>query len=316
VAPIGVPQGRAGANCFRCIFRLWKGLPGGSPSAIGRTMRPLFGGLKVITLGVSPHYPAGSTPIARRCLGCRTWRFSERKPAVSVRRQIAHHQRLAPVADLYVGHNTMTLPSVHEAPIRLWSVEGNCGLLVAWVVLRHFGLRTSCTSLIRSCGHTRRYGVFTIALASALQERGLHVTFHSDPDPDIKPTERRFYGKAKRLGIPVLSGQSLNALLQHVRKRRVVIVFYDTPEGEGHFSALLGERRGHLILPQSDSGHMPRGTFLRAWRAPGIARQCIVVADNSQRRPNNSMQRMGASRSGQSQFVRQRLLAPTADAAR
>jgi hypothetical protein len=180
----------------------------------------------------------------------------------------------------------MTLPSTFDAPIRLWAIEGNCGLLVAWVVFRHFGLRTSRASLVRACGYTRRYGVFTIALASAFQERGLRVTFHSDPDPDIKPTERRFYGKAKRLGIPVRRRQSLPALLRHVREGRVVIVFYDTPECEGHFSALLGERRGQLILPQSNSGRMSRKTFLRAWRAPGIARQCIIVTDDTRRRPN------------------------------
>jgi hypothetical protein len=205
---------------------------------------------------------------------------------------------------------------MYDAPLRLQAIEGNCGLLAAWIVLRHFGLRTSCTSLIGSCCHTRRYGVFTIALASALQERGLRVTFHSDPDPDIKPLERRFYRKARRLGISVLPSQSLSALLRHVRAGRVVIVFYDTPEGQGHFSTLLGERHGELVLPHADSGRMPRAAFLRAWRAPGIARQCIVVDGESQRRPNHSIQRMGASRSGQSQCVRQRRLAPTADAGR
>lgn len=183
----------------------------------------------------------------------------------------------------------MILPSAFEAPFRLWEVDGNCGLLVAWVACRHFGVRVSSSTLIKACGHSRRYGVFTIALATALQERGLDVTFHSDPDPDIISVERRFYGKARRLGIPLRSSQPLRILLKHVQDGHLVIVFYQIPGGHAHFSALLGERRGRLLLPQSGSGGMPRDLFLRAWRAPGILRQSLVVTGRS---PNQSRQPM------------------------
>jgi hypothetical protein len=179
----------------------------------------------------------------------------------------------------------MTLPSAFDAPFRLMEIDGNCGLLVAWVAFRHFGVRISCSDLIKACGHSRRYGVFTIALATALQERGLDVTFHSDPDPDIKPVERRFYSKARKMGTRLCSSQKLRVLLKHVKDGHFVVVFYQLPGGDAHFSALLGERSGRLLLPQSGSLHMPRDLFLRAWRAPGILRQSLVVTG---RRPNKS----------------------------
>jgi hypothetical protein len=98
-----------------------------------------------------------------------------------------------------------SLPAPHHAPARLLALEGPCGLLAAWCVLRHFGRRTSAERLIEACGYTRRYGVFTIGLATALREHGLDVSFHSAPDSDMKPLERRLYHRAHVLQIPVLA---------------------------------------------------------------------------------------------------------------
>jgi hypothetical protein len=130
---------------------------------------------------------------------------------------------------------------------------------------------------MRACGYTPRYGVFTIALATALREHGLEITFHSDSDPDMKPLERRFYRRAQNLQIRVLPPVTLPELLGHAAAGCVPIVFYDTPSGEAHFSPLLGEERGRLILPMSDGGSMTKQQFLRYWSGPEILGQCVIV---------------------------------------
>jgi hypothetical protein len=171
----------------------------------------------------------------------------------------------------------MTLLSQCDAPEGLWSYGGNCGLLAAWVAIKHYHRRTCSYRLTRMCGYTKRHGVFTIGLAVALREHGLDVQFHSDPDPDMKPIEGRFYSKARGLKIPILPAVSLGTLLQHIEGGHLPIVFFDTPEGDGHFSPLVGQKRGALLLPHVESGRMSRRTFLRRWSAPAILRQCVVV---------------------------------------
>ena len=153
---------------------------------------------------------------------------------------------------------TAAFPTLYDAPAKLWAVDGHCGLLAAWCVIRHFRRRTSADRLIQQCGYTRRHGVFTIALATALNEHGLDVTFHTEPDLDMNPLERRFYQSARVLRIPVLPPISVRELLAHTAAGRVPIVFHNTPTGQGHFSPLLGERCGRLILPHSESGGMSR----------------------------------------------------------
>ena len=137
--------------------------------------------------------------------------------------------------------------------------------------------------------------MFTIALATALREHGLDVTFHSDPDPDMKPQERRFYQRARALRIPLLPPVSVRELLAHTDAGCVPIVFHDTPSGQGHFSPLVGERRGRLMLPHSDGGGMSRRQFARRWSAPEICRQCVIVRGV---RPNHALQRTRPSRPG------------------
>lgn len=56
--------------------------------------------------------------------------------------------------------------------------------------------------LARLCRYTKTHGVFAIALAVALHERGLRVTFHSDPDPSPKKIERTCDARATALGLP------------------------------------------------------------------------------------------------------------------
>jgi hypothetical protein len=57
------------------------------------------------------------------------------------------------------------LPNWQEAPNLLLETDGHCGLLAAWMVLRHFKKRVSANHLAEACGYTKRHGVFTIGLA-------------------------------------------------------------------------------------------------------------------------------------------------------
>jgi hypothetical protein len=169
------------------------------------------------------------------------------------------------------------LPCYSDAPLALLETGGNCGLLSAWGVLRHFRKRTNSAKLIKRCGYTRRYGVFTIGLACALAEAGLRVSFHTQLDPDPKPLERRLYRRAHRLGIPILPAADILTLVAASRRGELPIVFYDTKDGVGHFSPLIGARGRKLLLPYGEDGGLRVNEFERAWSAPGICRQAVVT---------------------------------------
>ena len=67
----------------------------------------------------------------------------------------------------------MKFPEWWEAPDELFNIDGHCGLVAAWVVLRHFEKRISVPHLVKACRYTKRHGVFTVSLAAALK----HMAF-------------------------------------------------------------------------------------------------------------------------------------------
>jgi hypothetical protein len=164
-----------------------------------------------------------------------------------------------------------------EAPEELIAMDGHCGLVAAWSVLRYFGVPTDVPRLVRACRHTKRHGVFAISLATCLKEHGLQVSFHSDPDNDIGGWERRGYVHAQRLGLQIMPALDVPTLLRERKRGRVPIVLYNTPSDSGHFSPVLSISRGVLHLPMADGGKMPLSEFLARWSAPRILRQSIIV---------------------------------------
>lgn len=171
----------------------------------------------------------------------------------------------------------MKFPDWWEAPEELLEIDGHCGLLAAWAVLRSFGKSTEVSRLVRTCRYTKRYGVFTIDLAACLLEHGLDVSFHSEPDSEIGEFERRGYARAYRIGLQVRPALGLPGLLRERRRGRVPIVIYSTPLNAGHFSPLLSLRHGVLRLPLAEGGTMPENEFLTRWTAPGILRQAVIA---------------------------------------
>jgi hypothetical protein len=172
----------------------------------------------------------------------------------------------------------MKFPEWWEAPKELYEIEGHCGLVTAWLVLRYFGKFTEVPKLVKACRHSKRHGVFTVCLATCLKEHGLQVSFHSDPDNDICEFERRGYIYARRLGLLVEPALELPVLLCERKKGHIPIVFYNTSSNHGHFSPLLAIRNGVLRLPLDENEMMPLSEFLSRWSAPGILRQSIIVS--------------------------------------
>jgi hypothetical protein len=171
----------------------------------------------------------------------------------------------------------MKFPEWLEAPKELFEIDGHCGLLAAWSVLRYFGKPTDVPMLVRTCRHTKRHGVFTVCLATCLKEHGLQVSFHSDPDTNIGEFERRGYTHAHRLGLIVGPALDLPILLRARKRGHIPIVFFNTSSDVGHFSPLLALRHGVLRLPMAEGGTMPLSEFLAGWSAPGILRQSVIA---------------------------------------
>lgn len=165
-----------------------------------------------------------------------------------------------------------------QAPKQLLELDSHCGLLAAWSVLRFFGRRVPVLKLIKGCSHTKRHGVFAVALAAGLKGFGLDVAFYTNPDSQIGSFESRCYVRARKVGVIAQPAMNLSTLLKERRRGKIPIVLFNTDSDVGHFSPLLGRRRGNLLLPLAENGEMNVDEFLSRWSEEGILRQCIVVA--------------------------------------
>lgn len=168
-------------------------------------------------------------------------------------------------------------PGYLDAPTSLLALEGNCGPISVWLVLRHLRMRTSSERIIRLCRYSRRHGTFTIALAVALREHGLKVDFHSEEDPFPMPIERQMYKIAQKSGIVLGNPLPVDELLGRIRGGEVAIVYFKTDNANGHFSPLIGIAGRRLVLPYTDMGAMDVEEFEERWTAPGFCRQCIFA---------------------------------------
>ncbi len=169
-------------------------------------------------------------------------------------------------------------PSIWSVPSKLLSLDGNCGPIAVWGVLRYFKKRISSRRIIKMCRHTQDHGSFTIALALALRERGLSVDFFTEPDKDPHPIERACYRRAGQLGIQINEAISLEAVLTKLTHRTIPILFFDTAERTGHFSPLTGIDGDNLILPYSQEGFLSKEEFSNRWNGKGVLKQCLVAS--------------------------------------
>jgi hypothetical protein len=61
--------------------------------------------------------------------------------------------------------------------------------------------------------------------------------------------------------------------------RRPAIVYLAGTDGGGHFSPLVGFRRGRVVLPYTEDAGLPVDVFEARWPGPGNPRQCMLVGD-------------------------------------
>lgn len=169
------------------------------------------------------------------------------------------------------------LPKLSKAPRALHAVEGPCGPLAVWGVLRHFYKRTAALRLLKACRHSDQHGSFSIALAVALREHGLGVMFYSEPDPEMHFIEQECYRCAAELGIFRNDPPELNTLLAKVNSGCIPIIFYNTEDDVGHFSPIVGTDGDQVLMPYTDERTMLKAELQQRWSAPGILRQCILV---------------------------------------
>lgn len=172
---------------------------------------------------------------------------------------------------------SMNLPNWWDAPRTLLEMDGHCGLLAAWMVLKHFRKRVSVQALARDSSYTKRHGVFTIGLATCLKIHGLRVSFHTEPDPKIGGFERRCYARAARMGILPQPAVDLSSLAVALRRGEIPIVLFNLESGVPHFSPYTGTGKGKVRLPLADGEAIPKDRFLTRWSEPGILRQCVVA---------------------------------------
>ncbi len=164
-----------------------------------------------------------------------------------------------------------------KIPRELEILDGHCGPLSLWLVLNSFGRHISHSEIIKQSKYTRKYGTFAISLAVALNRWGFNVDFYSDLDPSPRPIENKSYKEAKRLGIQVKPSLPIEGLLEEIHNGKKVIVYYNTPENQGHYSPLLGKDGEYLLLPLAETGRIRASDFITYRQAPEIYGQSISM---------------------------------------
>ncbi|EOQ64906.1 hypothetical protein F935_00561 [Acinetobacter calcoaceticus ANC 3811] len=164
-------------------------------------------------------------------------------------------------------------------PQALANLEANCGVFAVWMVLQHHGVQININELIQVCRHDDG-GTYTIALAVALKKLGFEVSFHSDEDPNISPSERISYKEAKLLKIPTGPALSYQDIQAEIQNGKMVIVYYDTLAGVGNQSLVYSIDEKNIRFFDSFEP-MSAAVFEKQRQVEGICRQAIVIDDRN-----------------------------------
>lgn len=164
-------------------------------------------------------------------------------------------------------------------PQALANLKANCGVFAVWMVLQHHGVQIDVAELIKVCRHDEG-GTYTIALAVALKKLGFEVSFHSDKDPNISPSERMSYKEANVLKIPTSPALSYQDIQTAIQNGKMVIVYYDTLENVGNQSLIYSIDSNEICFFDSFEP-MPVAIFEKQRQVEGICRQAIVIDDRN-----------------------------------
>ncbi|WP_151822856.1 cysteine peptidase family C39 domain-containing protein [Acinetobacter oleivorans] len=166
-----------------------------------------------------------------------------------------------------------------EIPDSLQNLEANCGVFAVWMVLQHHGVQIDVAELIKVCRYDEG-GTYTIALAVALKKLGFDVSFHSDEDPNISPSERMSYKEAKVLKIPTGPALSYQYIQSEIQNGKMVIVYYDTLEGVGNQSLIYSIDQKEICFFDNFEP-MSAAVFEKQRQVEAICRQAIVIDDRN-----------------------------------
>ncbi len=164
-------------------------------------------------------------------------------------------------------------------PESLANLEANSGVFAVWMVLKHYGVQVDVAELIKVCRYEQD-GTYTIALAVALKKFGFDVSFHSDKDPNISPSERMSYKEAKVLKIPTGSALSYQDIQVAIQNGQMVIVYYDTLDGVGNQSLVYSIDSNEICFFDSFEP-MSAAVFGNQRKAEGVCRQAIIIGDRN-----------------------------------
>jgi hypothetical protein len=172
----------------------------------------------------------------------------------------------------------LDFPHWRDAPLSLREDPIACGPLALWQVFRYFGIERSATEIVEACAFDPAIGTFTVGLALAAHEAGLHVELFSDVDPNPHVTERALYARAAAYGIAPVPSPSLLHLLDSLDDKRVAVLLYETPNTAiAHFTPVLGHFNGEVIAV-NESDNLTTEQLNAGWQAREIFRQAVVVS--------------------------------------
>ena len=176
--------------------------------------------------------------------------------------------------------NDPAFPRQVDAPGSLQLLEGNCGALSVWQVLKYFGQDASTQEVLSACRFDAVQGVYAIGIAVALAEFGLRVSFFSDPDTDRNPQEQDLYARASALGVSLEPGVTLFELERAIERAPsdsgIGIILYEGALGEAHFTPFLGLLDDEIVAPNEGDGLLIADVETRR-SASGILRQAVAA---------------------------------------
>jgi len=164
-------------------------------------------------------------------------------------------------------------------PESLANLEANSGVFAVWMVLKHYGVQIDVAELIKVCRYEQD-GTYTIALAVALKKFRFDVSFHSDHDPNISPSERMSYKEAKVLKIPIGSALSYQDIQAAIHNGKMMIVYYDTLDGVGNQSLIYSIDQNEICFFDSFEP-MSATVFENQRNVEGICRQAIIIGERN-----------------------------------
>ena len=172
-----------------------------------------------------------------------------------------------------------SFPPIDRAPREYKGLDGGCGVLATWGVLKYFNRPVDVPELITRCEYSKKDGVLAVAIALALHHYGLNVEYFSDPDPHSNELEKKLTQKASILGLGPRPSIGIEDLLNKLSTSAVSIVLYRSRIWIPHLSPLIGSTSGgELILPYGEPPQVSKEEFERQWNGERIYRTCIVAS--------------------------------------